>query len=71
MSYESEELRETFDHFDGDDSGRIDRDEFVRLMDALSAGMTEEELDLGFSMIDTDGDGRIDYDEFEEWWNDR
>lgn len=71
MSYSSEELRETFDHFDGDGNGRIDREEFGRLMEALSGDMTEDEIDLGFSMIDSDDDGSIDYDEFEEWWNDR
>jgi Ca2+-binding EF-hand superfamily protein len=71
MSYSSEELRETFDHFDGDDNGRIDREEFGRLMDALRGDMSEDEIELGFSIIDSDGDGSIDYDEFEEWWNDR
>lgn len=71
MSYSSTELEETFDHFDGDDNGRIDREEFGSLMEALAAGMTEAEIDLGFSEIDTDGNGTIEFDEFERWWQER
>lgn len=68
MSYSSEELEETFDHFDDDDNGSIDREEFGNLMDALGADMSDSELDFGFSVIDTDDNGTIDFGEFEEWW---
>jgi len=71
MADSDDELRETFDHFDGDDNGRIDREEFGELMEALGAGMTDDEVDLGFSMIDSDDDGSIDFGEFENWWDDR
>lgn len=67
---EREELKETFEHFDGDDNGLIDRDEFADVMDALGADMSEAELDVGFDAIDTDRSGEIDFDEFVEWWND-
>lgn len=63
-----DELRENFDHFDGDGNGRIDRVEFKRLMDALGADAPEDELDVGFDIIDADNDGRIDFDEFSIWW---
>lgn len=66
-----QELEETFHHFDEDNNGQIDRDEFAQVMDALGADMTEDELDVGFSIIDTDGSGEIDFDEFTEWWDDR
>ena len=66
---EHEEVRETFEHFDGDDNGQIDREEFAKVMDALGADMTEDELDVGFDVIDSDQSGEIDYDEFVEWWN--
>ena len=66
-----DELRETFDHFDTDGNGRIDRAEFARLMDALGAEMTPFEIDVGFASIDADGDGSIDMDELAAWWLDR
>ena len=62
------ELKETFDHFDADDNGRIDRKEFGKVMAALDADMSDDELDMGFSIIDTDDSGQIDYAEFSEWW---
>ncbi|MCK5797631.1 MAG: EF-hand domain-containing protein [Deltaproteobacteria bacterium] len=66
------ELKETFDHFDKDGNGIIDRDEFRQLMqDGLNAEMAPEELDLGFSLIDKDGNGTIEFDEFSAWWLDR
>lgn len=66
-----EELRETFDHFDSDSNGRIDRAEFNRLLDALGAGMSPAEADTGFDAIDSDHSGAISFAEFEAWWGDR
>ncbi len=63
------ELRENFQHFDRDRNGRIDFAEFVRLMDALQAELSEEEARIGFETIDRDGSGRIDFDEFHSWWS--
>ena len=71
MSDDASELRENFEHFDADDNGEIDREEFAGLMEALGAGMSEAELDMGFETIDTDGSGTIEFDEFESWWRDR
>lgn len=68
---EPDELRENFDHFDGDGDGRIDRREFKRLMDALGASAPERELDAGFDAVDSDDDGAIDFDEFRDWWSER
>mgnify|MGYP006309173809 CR=1 FL=1 len=69
MEHSRAEVRETFDHFDEDDNGEIDREEFADLMAALSADMSEDELDVGFAAIDTDGSGLIDFDEFYEWFS--
>ena len=68
---DADELKATFDHFDGDDNGKIDREEFEGLMEALGADMTEDELVIGFEAIDTDRSGEIDFDEFSSWWDDR
>jgi calmodulin len=65
------ELREEFDHFDADSNGIIDFAEFGRLLEALSAEMSQEEVRVGFEAIDLDHNGRIDFDEFRAWWEDR
>ncbi len=68
---DAEELYETFDHFDGDANGIIDRAEFGRLCAALGSDFTDDELAIGFGAIDTDGNGVIDFEEFAEWWTAR
>lgn len=63
------ELKEEFVLADRDRDGRIDFDEFTRLMRGLEAGMTETDLRIGFGEIDTDADGLIDFSEFVDWWS--
>jgi hypothetical protein len=65
------ELRETFHHYDSNHDGRISLVEFSRLLQALGAGMSDEEVRIGFEALDTDGNHGIDFDEFVRWWNDR
>ena len=65
------ELRETFDHFDDDNNGSIDRKEFTHLLDALGANMSAEEAIIGFDIIDANGNGVIEYAEFLAWWTSR
>ena len=66
-----EELRETFDHFDSDNNGKIDFQEFKKLLDALDSGMNHQEMEVGFDVIDNDNNGYIDFEEFIEWWGER
>ncbi len=65
------ELRESFDHFDRDNNGTIDFDEFGELLSALSSEMDEESRRTGFDIIDSDGNGSIEFDEFVSWWRDQ
>jgi Ca2+-binding EF-hand superfamily protein len=62
------ELRESFDYNDSNHDERIDFAEFVALLDALEAGMSEEECRIGFSSIDSDESGSIGFEEFVAWW---
>eukprot|EP00944_MAST-04C_sp_MAST-4C-sp1_P000949 g949.t1 len=62
------ELRETFDMFDLDGSGLIDRGEFKSVVDAMGEPFTQEELDAAFAEMDEDGSGEVDYGEFKNWW---
>ena len=63
-----EELRQTFDSFDGNRDGRIAYAEFARLLVSLGAGLTEQDCRKGFAEIDTDHDGAISFHEFSVWW---
>jgi Ca2+-binding EF-hand superfamily protein len=71
MICSEQELREAFDHFDENDNGELDRQEFGQVMAAFGAEMNEQELKIGFEEIDTDGSGAIDFDEFWSWMCDR
>lgn len=64
-------LRESFDHFDKDGNGRIDREEFSALLAALSEDFSREEAAIGFQVIDVDHSGRISFDEFLAWWTEQ
>jgi Ca2+-binding EF-hand superfamily protein len=68
MDIDEEELREMFDHFDRDNNNKIDRQEFGELLDALGAGMSDDEVGVGFDVIDSNHNSAIEYSEFREWW---
>lgn len=63
------ELRESFNFNDANGDGKIEFNEFVRMLDGFDALGSEAEARVGFDTIDTDGDGMIDFEEFVAWWN--
>jgi Ca2+-binding EF-hand superfamily protein len=65
---ELDELHEAFEYNDRDGDGRIQKDEFIAMLDELDAGMTPQEMEIGFQDIDTNDDQLIDFDEFVAWW---
>ncbi len=68
---EETELRENFNHFDSDDNGVIDFNEFKLLLDTLGADMSDEEMEVGFDIVDANHNGQIDFGEFTGWWGAR
>ncbi|MEL6177737.1 MAG: EF-hand domain-containing protein [Myxococcota bacterium] len=68
---ELDELKEIFAHFDRDDNGVIDAEEFSQLLDALGAEMSDEEIAIGLSIVDANGNGQVEFDEFIAWWTSR
>jgi Ca2+-binding EF-hand superfamily protein len=65
------ELKETFEYNDLDGDGKIEFNEFFKMLNALEAGATRQEARIGFDEVDTDDNGLIDLDEFVAWWTER
>ena len=61
------DIRAHFDHVDSDGNGRIDKDEFMRLVERLGLKRSDNVVDLAFASIDTDENGTIDFPEFRAW----
>jgi len=63
MSFE-QQLRQSFELYDVDGSGSIDRDELAHLMATLGYDLIDEELSAMIAEADADGSGGIEYEEF-------
>jgi Ca2+-binding EF-hand superfamily protein len=61
-------LRDRFDGVDGDQDGRIDQEEFGRLLDKLGLGYEDAQVRAAFTSIDVNGSGQIELEEFRAWW---
>ncbi|MBO6938274.1 MAG: EF-hand domain-containing protein [Deltaproteobacteria bacterium] len=68
---ELQELRETFDHFDTDGNGVIDRHEFRELLKSLDPGFNEDDVVMGLKVLDANENDVIDWEEFRDWWGAR
>jgi len=63
------DVKQTFEYFDSDKSGFIDRKEFASVLHYLVGGkLSEDDVELGFQEIDVDGNGTIDIAEFQSWY---
>ncbi|CAF1380548.1 unnamed protein product [Rotaria magnacalcarata] len=58
------ELREAFNFFDTDHSGKISKSELKRVLNALHIKVNDHELNKLLSLMDTDHSGEIDFNEF-------
>jgi centrin-1 len=63
---QEEELREAFDLFDKDGSGRMDTAELGDCLKSLGVELDETALNALAAQMDTSGDGTIDFEEFKE-----
>ena len=68
---ELRELRETFDHFDTDGNGVIDRHELRELLKSLDPGVGEDDVLMGLKTLDANENDVIDWEEFRDWWGAR
>lgn len=59
-----EQVKETFDDFDADHSGFIERKEIENVCKALGVDASKEQISLLITESDTNGDGKISYEEF-------
>jgi Ca2+-binding EF-hand superfamily protein len=62
------ELQEYFDHCDHDDDGRIQYEEFLRLLGYLRARLSNPDSERWFRRMDNDHDGFIDIRQFVAGW---
>mmetsp|Transcript_26085 Transcript_26085/g.60415 ORF Transcript_26085/g.60415 Transcript_26085/m.60415 type:complete len:909 (-) Transcript_26085:47-2773(-) len=66
MSAQEKQLRECFGKFDVNGDGKIQADEFKKLMSSLG-GFSAKEIKRLFKEADTDGSGGVDWREFLSW----
>lgn len=64
VAYNRRLLKQSFDSFDVDGSGTVDKEEVAQAMAQQGVEMTSEELDELFATVDDDGSGEIDFEEF-------
>ena len=64
-------LRKTFEELDQDGRGKLDLEQFHRLLDRLETGHARAEAQELFKAIDYDARGLIDYAEVDDWWRNR
>jgi len=64
------ELVRLFARFDSDGNGRIDVQEFQKILAALGEHSSGNALAKLFAAVDQDGDGSVQFEEFVDWWLD-
>merc|ERR1711959_854974 len=60
--------RDIFGMFDENYDDTLDYDEFVRVIEDLMPGTSQEDIDLHFEEANLAEDGYVTYEEFQEWW---
>lgn len=64
----SSQLKEAFDGFDKDKSGKLSLDEVVKLAGQLGMKVSKRDLETLFRSIDTNKDDSLDFEEFLAWY---
>eukprot|EP00882_Tetradesmus_deserticola_P001774 GHRQ01001906.1.p1 GENE.GHRQ01001906.1~~GHRQ01001906.1.p1 ORF type:complete len:351 (+),score=150.42 GHRQ01001906.1:100-1152(+) len=60
-----------FGEYDLDDNGRLDINEFVKMVATLGTNFSRTEAEAALEVIDANKDGFITFDEFATWWSAR
>jgi len=63
-----DEIQSNFDFFDDDNNGKIELNEFIKLLNIIEPTSTKQQAEEGFKIIDDDNNGVIDFAEFINWW---
>ena len=61
-------ILKAFQHFDTDNTGKINVEEIKHVLTFLGDIMTQEEVDKFFKSVDIDNNGCLDYREFIKFW---
>ena len=63
-----EELADSWDGFDPNGSGSLDKDEVHTVLAAVGVDSGDDEITAAMKGLDKDGDGAISFDEFASWY---
>ena len=63
---DAQSLEEVFSHIDVDNSGFLDAEELIKLMQDVDLDVSLDEVKAMIKMADTNGDGVIDLKEFKQ-----
>ncbi|KKJ01442.1 EF-hand domain-containing protein [Prochlorothrix hollandica] len=63
---DAQSLEEVFSHIDVDNSGFLDAEELIKLMQDADLDVSLDEVKAMIKMADTNGDGVIDLKEFKQ-----
>ena len=66
MAAEDAALKEIFDRYDADGSGKIDKEEMRAAAQEFKLAATDDELESLVKKVDLDGDGEISFTEFKQ-----
>lgn len=65
---DKDSIRATFELFDVDGSGEVDRGELKAVAEKLGVPMSEADLNEAMLTMDEDGSGEVDLEEFTAWY---
>ena len=61
-------MRITFDKFDANCDGMLDKNEFAQFCYSMGHYMEGQAFEAAWMVLDSDGNGQVSYEEFCEWW---
>ena len=67
--FECFDMHQKFNEYDTDNSGKINKREFLQLACSLGLQLTKKERDKVFASLDEDGSGLVTFEEFFPWFS--
>lgn len=68
-SLDEKSIRDAFNQYDRDRTGRLEMGDFVLVTESLGSDFTKDELRAVFDLLDLDRTGYIEFEEFHGWFS--